>query len=130
MQFLMEDYLEDGTPCYRLYHEGLREYYHAKEELADDMQSALSGIADHLFNWQDLTGFTRAYSLQFCADHLLELRETEKMWINMRDEVFRQAQVEELRNYYQVMDGLQRGIRLYSEENLKTPNAEWTGRLC
>ena len=32
---LMEDYLDDGTPCYRLYHEGLREYYHAKEELAD-----------------------------------------------------------------------------------------------
>ena len=52
------------------------------------------------------------------------------MWINMKDEVFRQAQVEELRNYYQVMDGLQRGIRLYSEENLKRPNPEWTGRLC
>ena len=48
MQFLMEDYLEDGTPCYRLYHEGLREYYHAKEELADDMQSALSGIAEYI----------------------------------------------------------------------------------
>ncbi|MDP6416725.1 MAG: DUF3320 domain-containing protein, partial [Gammaproteobacteria bacterium] len=130
MQFLMEDYLDDGTPCYRLYHEGLREYYHAKEELADDMQAALSGIADRLFDWQDLTGFTRAYSLQFCADHLLELKETEKMWINMKDEVFRQAQVEELHNYYQVMDGLQRGIRLYSEENLKRPNSEWTGRLC
>ena len=78
IQFLTESYLVDGTAVYSLYHEGLREYFHIKEDLAKDLQKVLKVHGQGLFDWKRLQGFTRLYSLNYGAPHLYQLRDTDR----------------------------------------------------
>lgn len=121
IQFLHEHYLPDGAPVYTLYHDGLREYFHQNTDLRKDMDRALNGLTNRLFDWQSLQGFTRMYALTYTDDHLEELHDGERLWTLLNDDAFRQAQIKELKSYTQALDGLQRGVRLYAKTITATP---------
>ncbi|MBF0121669.1 MAG: AAA family ATPase [Desulfobacterales bacterium] len=129
IQFLIEDYSNDGTPIYSLYHEGLKEYYHQKEDLSEDLKTALHSLSNCLFDWRTLKGSSLSYSLKYAHGYIYQIRDTEKMWKLLKDEDFRQNQIKDFIFYNEVFAALNNGMKLYSEELAKKNEGEQKSQI-
>ncbi|MBF0121280.1 MAG: hypothetical protein HQK79_20795, partial [Desulfobacterales bacterium] len=72
-------------------------------------------IADFLQNWYNFQRNLRTYALKYRAHHLKDLNDLEGLWNLAHEEVYRNAQIDELKNYDATLLGLNIAITCYAK---------------
>jgi hypothetical protein len=101
---------------YQLFHEKLRDWI--RESHRPECEQMEESLSEKCFAWKSLkTTQAKTYALQFGAEHLYDRKDHEKLWDLLRDEEFRQCQVDELDDNQAPRDALSLGLDLFVERN-------------